>query len=562
MKFNRILFTGLLCALLLSACGTKKLPNDLLTALPKDADVIFGLDLSNDSQVKQFKKAWNRLPDVGLEAKIAELYDQETGREDSYKKELEPVLKSHIELVGGFDYPATEEELDAGEIEAYFLIETDEPEKFEKLVREDLEQEGVAFTESQHGDFAYWDGAEGDFYLAHQEDVFLLTNKAENRDAAVDRLVAGSGFERPEVFGDKLAYLHMGDKLDETVLNEVYGDLWKSFNGGNVTVEADSEGLISFSEVGFDPNSDLLGDTDYQIALTDKVNAQGMMMYTEQSGFGQLFEAVVSGFIKGVEDVDPSALPASWKKDYFAVWARNLGVSEDDLHGMLASPFAFAVSDVGQLYPTMSLIFDLDEQYGANADKVVAAIDGWLDAVIVSYDKLAKEQGFGEGALKKEAKLVGGGGMHKLYFDFTAIPDDILGAAAFVPGLSIKDMKVEFYYGLTGDGKFVLALYPDFADAYGENVLAEDDDYQDAIDEIGGEEGFAVSYMNPPNAVNFIGRWFDLAQSTGALTPDVMENYDLYARKFIGSFQYVISRSWLEGDVLKGQGKVKIEKVK
>lgn len=564
MKFPRLLTIGLFATLMLSACGAK-IENDLLTALPSDAHIIFGFDLSDGEQRENLEEIWEQLPHEDLRKNLEENYDEE-----EFKKDILPIVKGDLEVAIAVIYPDTMEALEAGELDAYVAVHSEEPEKFEQFLRKHLLEGSPDMKESKEGDFEYWTSESDEYYLAHQGEIFVLTNNAENRELAVENLTNASGFERPDEYEGKLVYVHVDSSIADSVLSDFYGDysmanVWDAMEGVDMTVEAEEDGFALHSEAlyqGKEAAMNVFGDTDYQVSLAEVVNADGLMMYAEQSNFALLFEPFTWSFLTSLNQADPSLVPETWNENYLGAWAESLDMSEEDFRTMLNAPFAISSSDVGQLYPTFTLLLDLDEEYADEAQKVVLAMDGWLDQLIAQFDALMEPQGFGVGALKKDVGLVGGGGLHRLYFDFSALPEDILAAAVFVPGLSIEDTKVEFYYGLTGDGKFVMALYPDFAEAYGENVLAESEVYQDAFDRIGGEEGFSVSYLNPEVFVGYLGRLVDLAAGTGSVPPNVVEGFDLYGRRMIGSFKYMVSRSWLDGDILRGEGFMKVEEVK
>lgn len=569
---------------LLTACtGGKGADKKLEAVFPKDSGFVFVVDGTQDSEVKQFKKLLDSLPKMGLWEKVAESYDKEVIEGPRYEKLIKPIIEGKWKIgvaLSGFPEDVRPDEAiqpeDVQDLELNIAGKFSEAGKVEELIGVLLERAAWTDLETKEDDgVKYWTAPSQDFYMFRYGDFFVVTMSEIDRDAALKRLEEGGGMdENEEVLDgvkklekDNLGYFYGSAEAMKNVYKGLYTDLMpdidvKEINVGAtyIVVFAEDDGLAMKSEGVVPEQNDItrqmLGDLDYEVDLINQINGDGMIFYTEQSNMGFYADAFMQGLTAGLKGENPADF--SINENYVAQLAKELNVEEEAMMGILDSPFAFAMSDVGTLYPTMSAYAKIDEKYVEDARALTLSLDTWADQVIAEYDALMEAEGFGVGALKKEVELVDGGGLHKLYFDLSALPPDILAAAVFVPGLDLSSLQLELYYGITGDNLFVIAMYPGFDEAFGKNPFADSEGYK-KVDGKFNEGGYSFSYFASQPLIDFMDRWIGIAESGGLVAPADKADYELYVKGAIGAIKYAVSSAKYENGVLKGDGYVQMK---
>ncbi|MBI4232796.1 hypothetical protein HY605_06205 [Candidatus Peregrinibacteria bacterium] len=350
---------------------------------------------------------------------------------------------------------------------------------------------------------------------------------------------------------------------------------------------------------------------DGEVSLVDKVNGTGMIMYMEQAGMGTAFGAVMDyyanlfayGYNAGASYQldDPYAFPtddadvtatdseksfdlfdssvletsilddsvieepgfvgtvierpdlqsASLYEEILAAVAEMADISVDEVKEILDSPMALAFSDNGSLVPTFSIYFEIDEDLTAQAKQLAGALDDWMSEFVGEFED-SLLTGFGvpvEGALKKDVVLVNGGGVHRIYLDWSVLPEEAMAGFA-MPGLDFEDLSLEFYYGLTGDNVFVIGFEPNFEQNFGKNALADSERYKEAVSKVEDSYGYTVNFFDVQPLIGLIDRYVELARVAKAISASEIAQYDK-VMAFVRRFEYMISAGKLDGDVMR-----------
>ncbi|PIZ76018.1 hypothetical protein COY05_02805 [Candidatus Peregrinibacteria bacterium CG_4_10_14_0_2_um_filter_38_24] len=519
--------------------GGKILPE---SALPKGSHFVMVVDHSDGEQVKNMKKLIEMLPDYGIGAQFKEqVLNEESLKKDGsdldYEKDILPILEGDFKLSVAVDLSKVS---DGGSGGVFAALYTDEVSKMKKLL-----------TEEQK--------TSKDLLYGNDGNIFVFGATQAEIDEGMVRLKNGTGFSENEDFKNAsknskgnlgYVYLKKGDAVKKFLDNVGYKANVDVMNSMYAEVVAKEDGF------GFEGFGNLVADKDIvaknlpysgkKLSLFDKVPLENPILYWEMPNVGQYIGNFVAGFKMGLEEVGGDTNLDSQKSydDLVAFVSGFAGISKDEVVGVLESPFALALGDSGEKYPTISFYFDVDEKYAGAAKKMTASFDAYVDAIIGEFDGMVGVKG----ALKKDVNVVKGGGLNKLYVDFSAIPAEMLASFNFIPGLDIKKMKVELYYGLTGDNVFVISLYPDFNKVYGENVLGKNKDVVDVLDKIGNNP-FDAIFFSPEKLMNFVERnYYEAAKSYGILTGDY-EKYYGFLKDTMQTLKYfVFSLSMPEND--------------
>ncbi|MDA1060602.1 MAG: hypothetical protein O3B47_02310 [bacterium] len=581
----------LVISLGLSACssGPSVLKDiELENVLPEDSAMVFVIDYSNEEQMDLFKDIKDRFPETEFSKMISDFTDSELGSDDiNYEKDIQPIfdgswkfgLSTSFPEDFNFDNP---DEIDESEIEFVIAMDFEEADAFENFINVVGESSGnLDFTED--GEIKYWTNEDDEVYLVRYGDIFFLTNQLEYREAALSRIEDGNGFDSTKVFESEtennLGYMYVDGAMFGDLLVDLYSSMGmenmvKYFAGlGDVSMVwfADEDGIM-ISSSSIISGEDLLSingiDPSYELTLVDDVNGEGLISYSEQGLLGPSLKAFVDGFAAGYNAVNDDLTNINdligQGGDYYEGILEEIAalgeVTTEEVEAVLNSPFAFAMSDVGALYPTFSLYLKVDEENAENAKKMVSALNEYVDTILLEFDALMLSIGENEGILKKDIEVVNGGGLHKIYLDWDASSNLSLNLG--LTGMTPDEANVELYYGLTGNNVFVVALYPDFASDFGKNVVSETENYKEGVEKLGDSFGHNVSYFSPGPLVDIASRYLDIAVQFAPNPEEIKANFDLYGRQFVGAFKYFVSSGIYNESGVRSDAYIRIEEVK
>lgn len=401
--------------------------------------------------------------------------------------------------------------------------------------------------------------------------------------------------------------------------NDVLGimkGLWAVFS-----VEKNGPNFIS--KIYFDGDKTLIDKyyPNYKLSLVDKIPAKGVIFYEEMPSLGLYLESFFKGISavfkassagnelnaqiategesanvvkvekpisreKGykslpivdkpvvepvVEEVKPVSIASvetllAAEDLYGAVLEQAGGISgltADDLKKIFDSPYAFVVSDVGGYIPAVTLYLQVNKDSVENAKKLVAGASTYMDAVIAGLNVELKRFGL-DGIIKKDVKMVDGATLQKVYIDWAALPAPKIKELSDQFGVDLLSVKVQVYYGVLNDGMFVFAVYPDFVDDYGKDVLSGVDYYKEMRARAGEVYGGSVVFFRMTPVLDLVGRYFELAKKMGAISEesdqDMMLSYELYT-KIISSFDYIFISGLRDLDGVRSSASLKIKEV-
>ncbi|MCK9186249.1 hypothetical protein M0P48_02305 [Candidatus Gracilibacteria bacterium] len=496
-------------------------------ALPLDSQFVMTFDYSNGEQVKNVKKIIEMLPDYGIKKIFEEdLFSAEKLKDSgiSYEEDILPILEGKWKVSFAIDFLKTGNSIVAAYIE--------EDSKMKDLIEKNKKA--------------------NDFFYANDGELFVFALTQAEVDNAMKRVKDGNGFSSNENFKNVsknskenigYMYLEMGkivenlfsevsdtEKYDSktlqdlksqmVVMKDMYFELFAEDDGfgfGGVSNLSDDKALLAKYMPYF-------GE---KLSLIDKIPLENPILYFEYPSIGKYIASFITGFKVGSEGGEiTEENPVDMQKDYdefLASVGGFAGISAEEAKGVLESQFAFALGDNGEKYPTISLYFDVDEKYKNAAKKMVSSMDAYVDEVVKEFEGMIGAKG----AFKKEVKVVNGGGVNKLYIDFSAVPDEMASSFGVVPGLDLKKTKIEIYYGLTGDNVLTVALYPDFNKAYGEKTIGENKDVKEFLKKV-GENSSYLFFLSPEKLINFLDtNYYKLAKDYGFLPAEYEDNYAL-----------------------------------
>ncbi len=500
---------------------------DMETIFPKDSGLVMVLDASNSAQVSNWNKVMDVFPSTGENNWIVDSYDDSVSNKLSYANMVRPVtskdwkfgMSLNADFVDNFN---DGDVFVGGKFEAM--------DEFEYLAGYYFSREfGSDMSCEEMDDFVYWTSEYEGFYAALYGDLFLLSNSAEGRDAAIARVASNDGFTSKS--DDDLAYMYINDDL-LTVIGDLYTEVgmepmslyFSSLMNASFSLSSDGEGVSFDSSYKLETGSNIIRDLyeGYELELIEKVPAEGTIFYIEMPSFSGYFAPVLSGLTFGD--------PVNSYAELLNMASDETGIDEADLEVILDSPFAVQISDLGNVNPGFAFYLQLDSSDLDAADNIVEAFDVFIEANTegLEFDNL-------------------GSGLRRISVAATEIDSSFA-----------DDEVFEFYYGVMDDDVMVFALYSDFDSAYGDSALARDGDYQEAKSHLGSAYGAGVLYLDIEDIVDYFERNLEMDNSDELILEEIAEELEMIM-EYVDAVKYVISSSVIDRNELNSSMYVKIE---
>lgn len=532
-----------------SACGRKSLNRSLEEVFHKDAPMVVILDFTDNIQQANFNKLVAEFPTTGFGKLFINGFDSKLeDSQISWDKDIAPIFKGKWSLGFATDQDLSDHSKKPDHL--YFAGKFSEIKAVKSLLNKSAAGK-VGYWENveyeKNDGVEYWTNNSSQVYLAIDDDIFLIANSDEARKSAVNRLEKGlDSFDGSKMSKDGFVRVYAKNNFSnpsETMAVKLFGQRYLKmleavkFFIVNVSALEGGFKAVAFSEVEINAFKDLGVNPDYRVSLIDKVNSKGLIYYGE----GSSMKAEIWGYLLPDEsDSDKKLLQGFFSDSDKQILKK--------LDPFFSVPYAIAISDRESFLPAVAVYFQFDEKDAEKAKVLSADFDGYVDEVIKELTV---------GFLKKDLVAVKGGALHKVYFDWKALPI----SQSF--GIDLTSMKTEFYYGLMGDNVFVLALYTDFPNDYGQNPLSADPQYLDAVKKLGDIYGSSVSYLNTAPFLTYIDRFIPLIKADmPEFQGSQMESmYKFFVRNFIGTMKYFIASDIFKGGQFEGVAFLKIEKM-
>lgn len=238
------------------------------------------------------------------------------------------------------------------------------------------------------------------------------------------------------------------------------------------------------------------------------------------------------------------------------------GLTKDDIRKIFDNPYAISISDISGYVPAISFYVQLDSLSVENAKKLVASAATYVDQILAELDGELKYEGL-DGIIKKEVVEMSGAAMQKIFVDWSSLSADKLTELNNEAGMDVSTVKLEIYYGVLSDGMFVFALYPNFADAYGQESIADAGYYKEMISSVAGVYGRSVSFFRMSPVLDLAGRYFELMKIVGAISATDTETelyYEMYGA-VASAFKYLFASEIKDSDGVRSSTSLKIDKV-
>ncbi|MBD3330416.1 hypothetical protein GF354_02695 [Candidatus Peregrinibacteria bacterium] len=499
--------------------------------MPTDSSVLFVMDHSNSSQLKYLNSILDKFPDSELwESFKAELADD---------GDFWDFVNDDWKL-----YVAANLDEKNDDFDAYIVGQAEDGDALEEVFGNMLHKDmRSAISCEDRNRFEFWTSEIDEFYGFRYDDMLFATNKKENRDAITRRILMGDSGADLSQAANKLMYLY----LDSDALNSILADsdfdetYMNLFDYVEASMSAKSTGLAFSGETKMTRlNSLWEAYRDYEVALVDKVPSDGMIAYLEEPNLKETLKLFLywdyASWGRYYDEYPKSDIEVY--EEYVADLSEEFNMMEDDIDAVMDSPFALALADIGEVYPGILFYIQLDSD---DIDAGLGIADRLDDLVDESQVELAVDYGEENGILTQMA-VDSQPDLRKVIMDMSMIP----GEETSQLGEQWASATLEYYYGVTTDNVFVVALYPDLPNKHGKNVLDDAPFYNTAVSKLSGVYGADVTYIDFEPLFDIVDRNIDLLD----LYEDEMEMYETVKDYFL-TMKYLISSTEMSGYTMK-----------
>lgn len=518
--------------------------------LPKNSAVVFVLDHTSDTQIANLKEFSNKFPD---RADLKKFIGEEYGKSNIAKEFPYDDFKAIFSGKWKVAFAAEGEYM-------MLAIEPENAEDFQKFLEALMADGSNKFvkTEGEKG-IIYWQDDNAKAFIARYGEIFLIANDKDKFNKSIEDAESGDGF------GDESFVAGNLKELGEDNFGYAYGNMEKlvefnkQFEGefplfvDNYSAKIMEDSFVVFSTDG--RSVKFLGksylsdegkkeDISRELSFVNKVPVWKPILYIEDYPASRI-----------IQTINDSLQTTPNPVDLFQKLAGLIETDAEVFKKFLNSPFAFVISDSGMLYPTISFYMQVSEENMETAKKFSGFITNYIEI-------FAKQFGENLGSadlVKKDVVTFEGGAISKFFTDWKALPADGLaelnaayqGFTGNDEGQDITNFKLELYSGITGDGLFVVSLYPNFVEDFGEILITDDEDYMAFLPEVKdyyGNGGFY--FLSGKNFGSMAARYLSMAKFAGAVSAD---DYMMFEKiiDFVSRLRSIVASQYVGKESVK-----------
>jgi hypothetical protein len=434
-----------------------------------DADLAVKLDGENRGELRQFAKHIDEIGGGEVWSSLIAEYNWSVAEDISYENLGEEVLMDDWQL--GVSWMSSDDP--DGEIA--IAISVDQFNEFQKIIATQLWEEYGANIECEaHDLYTMWSVDWDDFYVLRYGDLFVLTNTEEGRQGILDQVMNEEGHE--EITADALFYAWIDIESSLESFGDIFGlsAMYEELEELEFTINAETDGFRFTTETSFVSVDSTILDAykDQDLQLVDQVPAGDLLMYMEDQDLSlmvnELFEMISPG------------------EDVYELLATEFALESETLRHLADSGYAFSMSDSGGLVPDTAFYLHLTHN---DEKELIPALNAELDELVelMSTEVYYTEDEEYELSYMVQDESVDGD-MRKWDVDMTALQTDTQNM--------FGDDELELYYGLIEEDVYVIALYNDFIDAWGDQSVEDFRKFELSAENIDHNKVAQVQFLN------------------------------------------------------------------
>ncbi|MDX9970573.1 MAG: S-layer homology domain-containing protein [Candidatus Gracilibacteria bacterium] len=524
--------------------------------LSKDSDMVFSLNYSDSASRKNFEAMLEKFPEISESGLWSSMFGYNKRPENNLGNLMEGVFDEDYQALlgfklgnGGFEDFENSEIIVAGKVSA-------EDDFYNAITKSmGVEPMNNMYCEVS-GNELYFTSEDEDFYFVRYGDIFFVTNSLKNREDAMDRLKAKNGYDMSADGEKSLIYALVSGSVFSEIMDLAYG-MDPSFD--SLSGLYDSMGAIEMyisaltsNKLQMDSSMELTDDEmlsmyrDNPVSLLNKLPGKNLMAYMESMDLSLLFEPYLDSLAMMGGTYSSFSLEDVYEET---------DLSESEFELITNSPYAFSLSEVGQVYPGMVFALKLDNSDLSAGDKLVNYLDLKVDELIDEIDSEVLTLDASTYIVKSNVE---GSSLRRVKLDMSTLPETFWANEGLLDEKQIlQDSVFDLYYGIKKDSDMnvlLVALYPDFNMAYGQDVVKDNAKFKEAKESLGTVYGSGVSYLD-------IAKVFDYVDTLLVLSGDSDSIGEEYAevKEVVSRFEYLISSAKVSGDSVLGRAILKLK---
>ncbi len=347
----------------------------------------------------------------------------------------------------------------------YFAIKSKKADEIFNLLTDFLTKDESFYFEEKK-DIKYWRSTKKEGAIVQYGEIIFVTGTDKGVEEAINRLKEKTVFFERDFSINSLVYFYIKDishlAEDTNDFNSLFFSKFSPPAWFYIIFEDSGIRVKNFSNTKSNYYSNITTTfADYDFDLASRVYGDKVFFYIENVNFfneieGEFFDSIVL---------------ESGLKDFF----------DDDGYGpitknLLSSPFAFSVSALGEVLPTIGFYLLLGEEKANDAQKIVNVFDEYIGEIVDEFDKIMELENLDLKMLKKEKIPLRGAVLNKISFNIDNYLENHGDFFGIKENLFQRE-EVSIYYGLTHDNVFILFFGEKFEKTYGKNVLSENPNF-------------------------------------------------------------------------------------
>ena len=498
--------------------STQKSEQDIVLEdyLPEDTLMMMTISTQNAEQQEHLNKLISYFPQEDIDQlwqqAILEfsMALQEAGL--TYEEDIAPIFSKHYRVTFGMVGDMKQDNPDI-----YIAFTVADSEKTQDLLDKIIEQDSDG--DLTHGTVLgakTINDTDEDMYLALYKDTVILTNREENRDAALKRVVQDQPSLRSNTLFQKsykqlpkpymgIIFINVNElltRIQKTEKDDMpSGPLLDALYGETFAITAEEDGLRMIIQVLFNENQEEFNFNDYPYEepyMYNHIPGENIIIYSEAYGIKNAFDIQMQALAYDKESTK--------NFDRFkALIKEAVGLDfEEDLLSWTDRGFAMIMQQNKSIVPGISFYVDAQSDLKA-AQKVLDVVDaGMLQAVESMRENMPKELDANT-ILRKDTVNLDGSEVNRVVFDVSTLSEEELLNAGLPSGVFIE--PIEIYYGLTDKQYFVFSTYTGLDEKYETEVrVADDEKIKEAQTYLDGYK-YQISYFSVEETIKYVNNF-------------------------------------------------------
>lgn len=581
-RFTKSLITAgifVIFAFMLSGCGetakvelqsTQKSVQGVVLEdyLPEDTLMMMTISTQDSEQREQFEQLMSYFPQEDIDQlwqqAILEFSMELEEAGLAYEEDIAPIFSEQYRITFGL---AGDMKRDNPDI--YIAFTVADSQKTQALLDKIIEQDSNGnITHGTVLGARTINDIDEDMYLALYKDTVILTNREENRDAALKRVAQNNpSLRSSELFKESYKQLpkpYMG--IIYINVNELFkrmqdvekddmpsGPFVDALYGETFAITAEEDGLRMIIQIAFDENEEGFDFSNYPYEepyMYNEIPGENIIIYSEAYGMKDTFDIQMQAFKydeESMEDFDR----------FKALLKGTVGLDfEEDLLSWMDRGFAMIVQPNKSIIPGISFYVDAQSD-PESAQKLLDVIDAGMTQAVESMKQNMPKELDADTILYKETVSLGDSDVNRVSFDVSTLSEEELLNAGLPSGVFIE--PIEIYYGLTDQEYFLFSTYTGLDTKYETAVrVSEDENIKEAQAYL-KDYPYQISYISIEETIKYVKNFVSFIELVeGPMDEEAQEMFN----KVISYFEpikYLVGSSQKADNVAEGMMFVKME---